>query len=132
MIFVTFCFELTNQSSKHLSKMVLLCTDSIARLSSLNRPLGVNIDLDNSTLLRRSERVVVPKALQQDIKQRIHSSHMGAESCLRCVWECVFGLITGDYFSNYYLLEWEVLMFSVTLLMEFCDLMNYYVIKGFA
>ena len=41
-------------------------------------------------LIFRSERVVVPQALRQDIKQRIHSSHMGAESCLHRARECVF------------------------------------------
>jgi len=32
----------TNRGTKHLNKMMLLCTDSIAQLSSLNRPVGVN------------------------------------------------------------------------------------------
>ena len=41
-------------------------------------------------LILRSERVAVPQALRQDIKQRIHSSHMGAESCLHRARECVF------------------------------------------
>ena len=41
-------------------------------------------------LIYRSERVVVLQALWQDIKQRIHSSHMGAESCLRHAPEFVF------------------------------------------
>ena len=38
-------------------------------------------------LIFRSERVVIPKALRGNMKQRIHSSYMGAESCLR---ECIF------------------------------------------
>ena len=41
-------------------------------------------------LVFRSERVVAPHALRQDIKQRIHSSHMGTEFCLRRARECVF------------------------------------------
>ena len=41
-------------------------------------------------LILRTERVVIPKALCGNIRQRIHSSHMGAESCLRCAWECIF------------------------------------------
>ena len=41
-------------------------------------------------LLFRGERVVVLQALRQDIKQRIQSSHMGAESCLRRAREFVF------------------------------------------
>lgn len=41
-------------------------------------------------LILRSERVVVPQALRQDIRQRIHSSHMGYESCLSRARECVF------------------------------------------
>ena len=41
-------------------------------------------------LIFRSERVVVPTALRQDIKQRIDSSHMGAASCLCRARECVF------------------------------------------
>ena len=41
-------------------------------------------------LIFRSERVVVPQGLRQDIRQRIHSSHMRYESCLRHARECVF------------------------------------------
>ena len=41
-------------------------------------------------LILRSERVVVPQALRQDIRQRIHSSHMGYESCLSRARECEF------------------------------------------
>ena len=41
-------------------------------------------------LIFRGERVVIPKALCGDIKQRVHSSHMGAESCLRRARECIF------------------------------------------
>ena len=41
-------------------------------------------------LIFRGERVVIPKALPWDINQRIHSSHMGAESCLRRALECIF------------------------------------------
>lgn len=41
-------------------------------------------------LIFRSERVVIPKALCGNMKQSIHSSHMGAESCLRRVRECIF------------------------------------------
>ena len=41
-------------------------------------------------LIFRSERVVIPKTLRGDMKQRIHSSHMGAESCLRRARECIF------------------------------------------
>ena len=41
-------------------------------------------------LIFRGERVVIPKVLRGDIKQRVHSSHMGAESCLRRARECIF------------------------------------------
>lgn len=41
-------------------------------------------------LIFRNERVVIPKALRGDMKQRIHLSHMGAESCLRRARECIF------------------------------------------
>lgn len=37
----------------------------------------------------RGERVVVPAALRQEIMQRIHSSHIGVEGCLRRARECV-------------------------------------------
>ena len=40
-------------------------------------------------LIFRSERVVIPKALRGEMKQKIHSSHMGAESCLRRARECI-------------------------------------------
>ena len=41
-------------------------------------------------LIFRSERVIIPKALRGEMKQKIHSSHMGAESCLRRARECIF------------------------------------------
>lgn len=41
-------------------------------------------------LIFRSERVVIPIALRGNMKQRIHSSHMGAESCIRRTQECIF------------------------------------------
>ena len=41
-------------------------------------------------LVFRGERVVVPAKLRHDIKNKIHTSHMGAESCLRRARECLF------------------------------------------
>ena len=41
-------------------------------------------------LIFRSDRVVIPKALRGEMKMKIHSSHMGAESCLRRARECIF------------------------------------------
>lgn len=41
-------------------------------------------------LIFRRERVVIPKALCRNMKQSIHSSHMGAESCPRRARECIF------------------------------------------
>jgi len=41
-------------------------------------------------LIFRSERVIIPNALRGEMKQKIHSSHMGAESCLRRARECIF------------------------------------------
>ena len=41
-------------------------------------------------LVFRGQRVVVPQKLRQQMKSRIHSSHMGVESCLRRARECLF------------------------------------------
>ena len=41
-------------------------------------------------LIFRGERVVVPKKLRETMKQKIHSSHMGAEACLRRARECIY------------------------------------------
>ena len=41
-------------------------------------------------LIFRGERVVVPKKLRETMKQKIHSSHMGTEACLRRARECIF------------------------------------------
>ena len=41
-------------------------------------------------LVFRGERVVVPAKLRHDIKNKLHALHMGAESCLRRVRECLF------------------------------------------
>ena len=41
-------------------------------------------------LIFRGERVVVPAKLRPEVKAKLHSSHMGAESCLRRARECFF------------------------------------------
>ena len=41
-------------------------------------------------LIFRGERVVIPGSLRKTIKERIHSSHLGIEGCLRRARECVF------------------------------------------
>ena len=41
-------------------------------------------------LVFRAERVVVPTSLRQSLKQRVHSSHLGIESCLRRARECLY------------------------------------------
>ena len=41
-------------------------------------------------LIFRGQRVVIPQSLRQDMKQRIHSSHLGIGSCLRRAREALF------------------------------------------
>ena len=41
-------------------------------------------------LIFRGERVVIPAKLRESMKTKIHSSHMGAEACLRRARECIF------------------------------------------
>ena len=41
-------------------------------------------------LIFKGQRVIIPFTLRPMIKQRIHSSHMGTESCLRRARECVY------------------------------------------
>ncbi len=41
-------------------------------------------------LLFRGQRVVVPKSLRRDMIKRVHSAHMGIESCLRRARECLY------------------------------------------
>lgn len=41
-------------------------------------------------LIFRGERVVIPQSLRHDMKQRIHSSHLGIGSCLRRAREALF------------------------------------------
>lgn len=40
-------------------------------------------------IIFRGERVIVPSALRWEVMQRIHSSHIGIEGCLRRARECV-------------------------------------------
>ena len=40
-------------------------------------------------LIFRSERVVIPSSLRPVTKRKLHSSHMGVESCLRRARDCV-------------------------------------------
>lgn len=41
-------------------------------------------------LLFRGQRVVVPKVLRREMIERLHSAHMGIESCLRRARECLY------------------------------------------
>ena len=41
-------------------------------------------------LIFRGERVVIPSSLRPVTKRKLHSSHMGVESCLRRARDCVF------------------------------------------
>lgn len=41
-------------------------------------------------IILRGERAVIPYSLQKDIIRRIHSSHLGVESCLRRARECIY------------------------------------------
>ena len=41
-------------------------------------------------LVFKGERVVVPHSLRSDMRQRIHSSHVGVDACLRRARECLF------------------------------------------
>ncbi|CAB4010813.1 Transposon Ty3-G Gag-Pol poly [Paramuricea clavata] len=72
-------------------------------------------------LIFRGERVLVPNDLRKQMIQRIHSTHIGADGCLRCARESIYWpgmtrdikdhtahernyLITVDYFSGF----WEI------------------------
>ncbi|KAK3752981.1 hypothetical protein QZH41_016289 [Actinostola sp. cb2023] len=41
-------------------------------------------------IILRGDRVIIPSSLRQSLKEKIHSSHMGIESCLRRARECVY------------------------------------------
>ena len=41
-------------------------------------------------LLFRGDRVIIPKRLRGLMKEKIHASHMGVESCLRRARECIY------------------------------------------
>ena len=41
-------------------------------------------------LIFKGERVVVPKKLQEVTKEKLHSSHMGTEACLRRARESIY------------------------------------------
>ncbi|KAL3980052.1 solute carrier family 39 (zinc transporter), member 14 [Sarotherodon galilaeus] len=47
------------------------------------------------------ERVVIPEALQADITQRIHSTHIGTEGCLRRARDCVYWHGMNDHIKKY-------------------------------
>lgn len=52
-------------------------------------------------LVFRGERVVIPDSLQADITQRIHSSHLGTEGCLRRARDCVYWHGMNDHIKKY-------------------------------
>lgn len=41
-------------------------------------------------MIFKGMRLVIPTSLRAEIKQKLHASHMGIESCLRRARECVF------------------------------------------
>lgn len=41
-------------------------------------------------LIFKGERVVIPSSLRKEIKEAVHSSHIGIEGCLRRARECIF------------------------------------------
>lgn len=54
-----------------------------------------------SGVVFRGERVVIPDKLRGDIVQRIHSSHLGIEGCLRRARECVYWLDMNDQIKTF-------------------------------
>uniref|UniRef100_A0A3P9K7U7 Gypsy retrotransposon integrase-like protein 1 n=1 Tax=Oryzias latipes TaxID=8090 RepID=A0A3P9K7U7_ORYLA len=49
----------------------------------------------------KGERAVIPSSLQEDITRRLHSSHFGAEGCLRRARECVFWIGMSDQIKTH-------------------------------
>ena len=49
----------------------------------------------------RGERAVVPDTLKKEITQRLHSSHLGVEGCLRRARECVYWQGMNDQIKTY-------------------------------
>ena len=41
-------------------------------------------------LIFRGQRIVIPLRLRREMKKKIHSSHLGTESCLRRARECLY------------------------------------------
>ena len=56
-------------------------------------------------LLMRGNRVIVPHSMRMDMKEKIHSSHVGIEACLRRARECLFwpnmSVEIKDYVSQF-------------------------------
>ncbi|KAJ8356687.1 hypothetical protein SKAU_G00194810 [Synaphobranchus kaupii] len=49
----------------------------------------------------RGERAVIPDDLRADITERVHSSHLGVEGCIRRAKECVYWQGMYDYIKTY-------------------------------
>uniref|UniRef100_A0A8C7WX48 Gypsy retrotransposon integrase-like protein 1 n=1 Tax=Oryzias sinensis TaxID=183150 RepID=A0A8C7WX48_9TELE len=52
-------------------------------------------------LVFKGERVVIPDALQAEITQRIHSTHIGTEGCLRRARDCIDWHGMNDHIKKY-------------------------------
>ncbi|XP_023817326.1 uncharacterized protein K02A2.6-like [Oryzias latipes] len=52
-------------------------------------------------LVFKGERVVIPDALQAEITQRIHSTHIGTEGCLRRARDCIYWHGMNDHIKKY-------------------------------
>uniref|UniRef100_A0A1A7XSP3 Gypsy retrotransposon integrase-like protein 1 n=1 Tax=Iconisemion striatum TaxID=60296 RepID=A0A1A7XSP3_9TELE len=54
-------------------------------------------------LVFKGERVVIPEALQREVMEKLHSSHIGTEGCLRRARVCVYWHGMSNHIKNYVL-----------------------------
>ena len=82
-----------DESMQVLTKVILQgWPDDKSSVPSVALPYfnqGDELTVQNG-LIFRGERVVVPKKLQEVMMQKIHSSHMGTEACLRRARESIY------------------------------------------
>ncbi|CAI5683097.1 uncharacterized protein K02A2.6-like [Oreochromis niloticus] len=83
------------------SRELLLDPNRLTFISILRVSLPEDGLSTQDGLVFKGERVVIPEALQADITQRIHSTHIETEGCLRRARDCVCWHGMNDHIKKY-------------------------------
>ena len=90
-------------TTSHLSVMLVIYSVTFVRLFGF---FSQTVDMRDELTLQdglifKASPFVIPRSLHADMKARIHSSHLGTESCLRRARECIYWPGTSAEIKQY-------------------------------